>query len=273
MRIVSICPSNTELLHFLGVENELVGIDNYSDWPEKWHSLPKVGPDLDIDIEKVKALHPDLVVASLSVPGLEKNIERLKQENLPFLVLNPKSLAEIAQDLIQLGEAIGRKKRGEQVAQAFLDQLHKIKQAIPASLEPVRLYFEWWPKPVFTPGRKSWLTEVSSIVGGINIFHDHDVETVQSDWNEVKKRKPDYVFIIWTGVETNRIKKELITSRPEWKNASFNHPNRIFILPEGWYCRPSPRILTGIQKLAHILYPDRFTPPDPEQPFIPNQRL
>lgn len=267
MRIVSICPSNTELLHFLGVENELVGIDNYSDWPEKWLSLPRVGPDLDIDIQKVKELRPDLVVASLSVPGMEKNIERLKQENIPYIVLNPKSLEEIAQDLIRLGHAIGREKRGEEMAQMFRDSLLQIQQQIPSSSKPVRLYWEWWPKPVFTPGRQNWLTEVSNVVGGINIFEDHDQETVQTDWKEVKRRQPDHVLIIWTGIETHRIKKEHILSRPEWQQATFNQPDRISILPEGWYCRPSPRILTGIRQLAHMLYPEQFSPPDPNHPF------
>lgn len=266
-RIVSICPSNTELLHYLGVENELVGIDDFSDWPEKWQDLPRLGPDLDIDINKVKALRPDLVVASLSVPGMEKNIERLEQENIPFIVLNPKTLEEIAMDLIRLGEAIGRRKRGEEAARKFKESIRLIRERIPSRKEPVRLYWEWWPKPVFTPGRKNWLTEVSSVVGAVNIFADQDQESVKTDWKDVAARRPDHALIVWTGIELHRIKKEMILSRTDWQNTPLADPERIFILPEGWYCRPSPRILTGIQHLAHLLYPDRFIPPDTNDPF------
>ena len=72
MRVVSICPSNTEIIAYLGKTDWLVGVDNYSDWPASVLDLPKLGPDLSIDMDKVAACQPDLVLASLSVPGMEK---------------------------------------------------------------------------------------------------------------------------------------------------------------------------------------------------------
>lgn len=74
MRLVSICPSNTELLGYLNLIPHLVGVDNDSTWPSTIQDIPKVGPDLQIDIQKVVSLRPDLVLASLSVPGMEKTL-------------------------------------------------------------------------------------------------------------------------------------------------------------------------------------------------------
>ena len=74
MRIISLCPSNTELVHYLGLTQYLVGVDDYSDWPNSIKSLPKLGPDLNINIDLVESLKPDLVLASLSVPGMEKTL-------------------------------------------------------------------------------------------------------------------------------------------------------------------------------------------------------
>ncbi|HSH24877.1 MAG TPA: ABC transporter substrate-binding protein, partial [Massilibacterium sp.] len=91
MRLISLCPSNTELLAYLDLIPALVGVDDHSSWPKEIHSLKKVGPDLAINIETVKTLKPDLVLASLSVPGMEKNIEQLQKENIPHLILNPQS--------------------------------------------------------------------------------------------------------------------------------------------------------------------------------------
>ena len=91
MRVVSICPSNTEVLAYLGKLDVLVGVDDYSDWPKRVLDLPKVGPDLSIDMDKVEALQPDLILASLSVPGMEKNIEELDARKLPYIILNPNS--------------------------------------------------------------------------------------------------------------------------------------------------------------------------------------
>jgi iron complex transport system substrate-binding protein len=267
MRLVSICPSNTEMLYFLGAHAWLVGMDDYSDWPPSCQHLPRVGPDLNVDIEKIKALHPDLVIASLSVPGMEKNIERLKQENLPFIVLNPKTLRDIAQDLIRLGDALGLQTKAEKTARRFTDQIDRLKARIPGKEKPPRLYWEWWPKPVFTPGRRNWLTEVSELVGAVNIFSDIDKESVQTDWETVRDKKPDYVLAVWTGVPLKRIKKEMIQSRPPWQGTPLCKEQNIFLLDEGWYCRPSPRILTGLYHLAHLLYPETFSPPDPDHPF------
>lgn len=266
-RILSICPSNTEMLYFLGLQNEVIGLDDYSDWPPEWQSLPKAGPDLDIKMEKVKALRPDLVIASLSVPGMEKNIERLQQAQIPTLILNPKTLKDIAEDFVYIGEALGLPAKGQQAKDRFLQELAAIRAAIPTQAPSKRLYFEWWPKPVFTPGSRNWLTEVCHLVNAINIFADQEAESVQTDWSDVANRRPDHVLVIWTGVLRTRINKTSLTSRPAWQGTPLAEEKNIHILEEGWFCRPSPRLLLGIKQVAHLLYPERFCAPDEDDPY------
>jgi iron complex transport system substrate-binding protein len=266
-RIVSLCPSNTEILFLLGLKDRIVGVDNFSDWPKEVEQLPRCGPDLDIDLDKVKALRPDLVVASLSVPGMEKNIEGLRREGIPHIVLAPKKIEDVAEDIRRTGEAAGIGERAERVAERFEQRLEEIRRKVPQDRPKPRLYWEWWPKPVFTPGKRNWLNDVSEIVGGVNIFGDVDRENVQTDWEEVARREPDVALIVWTGVPIDRIRKERITGRPAWKGKPFVRENRVHILEEGWYCRPSPRLLTGIEYLAHLLYPETFSPPDPDAPL------
>ena len=90
MRIISLCPSNTEILHAIGVDP--IAVDDSSDYPPDL-DVPKLGPDLSIDLDKVEALDPDLVLASLSVPGMEKNVEGLKERGIPYtIVKNPEQL-------------------------------------------------------------------------------------------------------------------------------------------------------------------------------------
>ncbi|MDX1612036.1 MAG: ABC transporter substrate-binding protein, partial [Candidatus Thermoplasmatota archaeon] len=86
-RIVSLAPSNTELVAFLGLADHLVGVDDWSDWPPSVLHLPQVGPDLQIDMDAVVELDPDLVLASLSVPGMEPVVEALAATGLDHLVL------------------------------------------------------------------------------------------------------------------------------------------------------------------------------------------
>ena len=86
MRIVSLACSNTEIVCALGCADLLVGVDDHSDFPtDVVGPLPKVGPDLDIDVERVAALEPDLVLATLTVPGHEKIVEQLEIAGLPYI--------------------------------------------------------------------------------------------------------------------------------------------------------------------------------------------
>ncbi len=101
-----------------------------------------------------------------------------------------------------------------------------------------RLYWEWWPKPVFTPGRINWLTEISTIAGGLNEFRDVELASVQTDLEDVLDRKPDYILLAWVGVRTEKVKKEVVLKRPGWKELTavkegrfYNHGRRIVLPP------------------------------------------
>ncbi|REJ07297.1 cobalamin-binding protein [Halobacillus trueperi] len=253
MRIVSICPSNTEIVANLGQTHLLVGVDNYSDYPEEVEHLPKLGPDLSIDIEKVASLKPDLVLASLSVPGMEKNIEGLDEYGLPYIILNPNTLYEISEDIRRVGKAIGVEKIGQQHADAFLREIDGFKDRSKQMEKKPSLYWEWWPKPVFTPGKLNWLNEISELSGGVNLFRDQEVASFQTDWEEVKKRDPDHICMVWVGVKEEKMNPELIKKRPGWSELKSVKHDRIHVLEESLFCRPSPRLLEGLRKIYEIV--------------------
>lgn len=254
-RIVSICPSNTELLADLGMLERIVGVDNYSDWPPEVKSLPQLGPDLDIDMEKVKALKPDLVVASLSVPGMEQNVERLQRCGLPHIVLDPNNLDQIPDDIRRLGQALGIPDKGEERARYFEAEIAHFRSKYRNRMGGAspKLYWEWWPKPIYTPGQLNWLNDVSELVGGINIFADEPVINVQTDYETVAQKNPDFVFAVWCGVEAKRVKPEMLSQRPEWQEMSAVQNGNVYVLEEGLYCRPSPRLLVGLRELEELL--------------------
>lgn len=254
MRVISLAPSNTEIMEFLGLTELLVGVDDFSDWPESIKTLPKLGPDLSIDLDLVEELKPDLVLASLSVPGMEKNIDGLKARGIPHIILNPQSLQDIENDLHLTANALNMPERGKEAAQHFRSRLDTIKQkGAKTSFKP-KLYWEWWPKPVFTPGGINWLTELSEAAGAVNIFKDVELASVQTDWDDVRSRKPDYICIAWVGVRRQKVKKELITGRPGWTEMDAVKQDRILILEEELYCRPSPRLLEGLEKLHRLIH-------------------
>ncbi|WP_188207036.1 cobalamin-binding protein [Alkalibacillus aidingensis] len=258
MRIVSICPSNTEILAYLDAIDLLVGVDDDSDWPLEIDGLPRVGRDLNIDVNKVKELRPDLVLASLSVPGMERNIEQLEEYGLPYIILNPNSLNEIADNIKTVGEEIGKQELADQVYTSFLKTIDQFQNWSNQIENRKKVYWEWWPKPIFTPGGKNWLTEISELAGAYNVFRDYDQASVQTTWEEVIDKEPDEICMVWVGVKEAKMNPGHIKKRHNALSLKPVKENRIHVLEEYLYCRPSPRLLEGLEKLATILHPDHF---------------
>lgn len=254
MRVISLCPSNTEVMEYLGLTHLLIGVDDFSDWPASIESLPKLGPDLSINMDRVEQLQPDMVLASLSVPGMEKNVEELKKRGIPHLVLNPQSLAEIEKDLITTAQVLGEPLRGVEASREFRDRFEKVKlRSANKSYRP-RLYWEWWPKPIFTPGKINWLTEISEAAGAVNLFQDVDLASVQTDWEDVLNRKPDIICLAWVGVRREKVQKSVIKKRPGFDTLGYRIDEQILILEEELYCRPSPRLIDGLEKLVDLIH-------------------
>ncbi|MGA5690094.1 cobalamin-binding protein [Cytobacillus pseudoceanisediminis] len=259
MKILSLCPSNTELVEYLGFTDMLAGVDDYSDWPDQISRLPRLGPDLSINMDKVEELKPDLVLASLSVPGMEKNVAELEKRQIPHIVLNPQSLADIEQDLILAAEKIGKPERGILAAKEFAEKIEALKLISSRIEKKPSLYWEWWPKPVFTPGKVNWLTEISEIAGGMNLFRDIELASVQTDWEDVLNRQPDYICLAWVGVRREKVNPDIVLKRPGWSEMEAVKQNRVLVLEEELFCRPSPRLIEGALKLAKKIHPQAFS--------------
>jgi iron complex transport system substrate-binding protein len=256
MKLISICPSNTELVGYLGLTSSLIAVDNYSDWPEEVSSLPRLGSDLNIDMDKVEALQPDLVLASLSVPGMEKNIEELEERKIPYVIVpNPKSLTEVGESLLFVGEATNTSDVAERLYKKYNHILEKYEFLSQQVQQPKTLYWEWWAKPIFTPGATNWITEISNLAGGRNVFDDQPQASVQTDWEEIKRRNPDVICVIWVGVQKENVNPKVILKRPGTERMKAIQNNQLLILDEPLFCRPSPRLLLGLNKIASILHP------------------
>lgn len=259
MKLISICPSNTEIIAYLGLTSSLIGVDDYSDWPEEIKELPRLGPDLNINMDKVEELQPDLVLASLTVPGMERNIEELEKRNIPYVIVpNPTSLQAVADSLLFVGKATNSIEKATIAYEKFTSQIRDYK-ALSEKVEiPKSIYWEWWAKPVFTPGVNNWLTEISQLAGGHNIFSDHEEASVQTDWDEVRRRNPDVISVVWVGVQKEKVNPKVILKRPEWDQMNAIQNQQLYILDEPLFCRPSPRLLLGLAKIASLLHPDIY---------------
>ncbi len=250
MRIVSHTCSNTEIVCALRRADWLVGVDDHSDYPpEVVANLPRIGPDLDVDVEKILSLEPDLVVTSLTVPGHERCLERLEAAGLPLLVTQPHTLADVAADIQRIGKAIDAETRAENLAARFDAAL----AADPPGHEPVPVLVEWWPKPVIVPGKHSWVNEMLALAGGVNPWHESDAESLEVDMEMARAASPEAVVMSWCGVDEAKYRPHVVRRREGWETVPAIAKDHIFPVSEAWLGRPGPRLLDGIEKLKTVV--------------------
>ncbi len=253
MRLVTHTCSNTEIVCALGRADWLVGVDDHSDYPEEVVGrLPRIGPDLDVDVDRVAKLKPDLVITSLTVPGHEHCLARLQAAGLPCLVTEPHSLADVASDIRRIGVAIDAVAAAERLAGHFDQALAQDRSV----RQPVPVLVEWWPKPVIVPGRRSWVNEMLELAGAINPWANEDAESLEVDTAGVIEAAPQVIVMSWCGVKEDKYRPHIVRRRPGWEDLPAVRDNRIVPISEAWLGRPGPRLLQGIEKLHSATQPD-----------------
>jgi len=249
MRIVSHTCSNTEIVCALGRADWLVGVDDHSDHPpDVVARLARIGPDLDIDIDRVLELRPDLVITSLTVPGHERCVARIRAAGLPHLVTRPRSLTQVAEDIERIGEAIEKREQARLLARRL-----RRRMAQPRPAEPVPVLVEWWPKPVIVPGGRSWVNEMLELAGGINPFADHDAESLEIDADQAAAAAPRAIVMSWCGVAEDKYRPHIVARRPGWESVPAVCEGRIVPISEAWLGRPGPRLTGGIDRLERLV--------------------
>jgi iron complex transport system substrate-binding protein len=253
MRVVSLACSNTEIVHALGCGHLLVGVDDHSDWPpELVDPLPKVGPDLEIDVDRVAALDPDLVLATLTVPGHEQVVERLEAAGLPFIAPEPVSIAHVYRDIRDIAARLGVPERGEELVADLTRELGDGTAPDPGPQAPSVL-IQWWPKPVIAPGRLSWAHEVLALAGGRNPMGSEAVKSRPLTNQEVVEMEPDAIVLSWCGVHPDKYRPDVVLQNPDFAEVPAVLRGQVHCVGEPFLGRPGPRLVEGVRALRRVV--------------------
>lgn len=262
MRIVSHTCSNTEILCALGLAEQIVGVDDHSDYPAQVvESVAKVGPDLSIDIDRIKALKPDLVVTSLTVPGHEQCLQALQDADLPILVTEPKCLLDVADDMQTIANAAGIPQKGREIAQVFRDRLAEFKAEQEQNTRPpVSIAVEWWPKPVIVPAKDSWVNQMLELAGAYNPWHQKTGTSLIIEPAQAQLIDPEAVVMSWCGVKESKYHPHVVAQREGWSTVSAIQRQHIYPISEAYLGRPGPRLIQGIERLQAVVEHVRSQP-------------
>ncbi len=235
-RIVSLAPSVTEIVYAAGAGSLLVAASAYSDWPPPARKLPRVGDAFRIDLERIAALKPDLVIAwaSATPPAARKALVRL---GLPLVLFAPRKLTDIADEIRLVGKAAGTQAAAGRAAQAFLRERGRLARAY-ARRKPVSVFYEISAKPLYTVGGTQFISQVLTLCGGRNIFSDLGELASVVSRAAVLARNPQAIL---TGGDTRASAR--LASWKRWPWLAAVKSGNLFTVPGNVLGRASPRIL------------------------------
>lgn len=252
-RIVSLAPSDTELLFALGLGERVVGVDTFSNYPPEASKIDKVGGLSDTNLEKIVSLTPDLVLAA-GITSKEL-ITSLESRGLTVLVLNPTNLAGVVANMKLLAQVANVPEKGEAAAAGFQKKLDDIAAKVKDAKAKPRVFYEL-DQTLFTVGPGSFVDDMIEKAGGQNIVTDGSNPYPQLNQEAVISKDPEVILL---GDDTGGVDTpEKILARPGWSNVTAIKNKRVVTLTADLVSRPGPRAALGVENIAKALYPDLF---------------
>lgn len=228
----------------------MVGRDTWSDWPEgRVDGIEVIGPVLNINTKRVVELEPDLILASLNVPGMERVVPRLKATGLPMVIYDPETWDDVITNLIDLGERMDLSDRAKAVVAVAEEEVERLQEES-AQLPWVDLCVEWWPDPVIVPKKETYVNQVLSWVKVRSSFREEEGRSGPVEMKHVIEKNPDLYSVSWCGTPWEEYDEQSVVDRYANSGAKFaQDPNRIFKLWEGEIGHPSLRLLDGARRV------------------------
>jgi iron complex transport system substrate-binding protein len=247
-RIVCLLPSVVDDVYALGAGDDVVGVTDFTKYPEVARKKPSVGLPLSPSLEAIIALHPDLVIGSGDLNRLD-TAQNLSRYGIPVFMVAPHGLQGIYVSLLSLGRALHR----EAAAALVVQQLKARETAVrarAAGRPPVRVFMPVWYDPIVTIGKTSFISELIEAAGARSVTDDIAQEWPQVNLEAILARKPDALLL----VKSDKFSLNDIKTRPGWEAMDAVREGRVFYLDDR-VDFPSPVAFDAMEELAKELYP------------------
>lgn len=246
-RIAALSPGATELLFAAGAGERVVAVVDHSDYPPEASELPSVGSHERLDLERLVALQPDLVIGWVTGNPVEQ-VERLERLGVPVFRIEPRSFEGIATALERLARLAGNEAQGRLAAQRFRQGLAELA-ARHAGASPVTVFYQVWDSPLMTVNDEHLIGKVVRLCGGVNVFGGLSRLVPRIDEEALLAADPEVILAGGRG-EENRSWLEYWQRFPELTAVARDN---LFFVPPSLLQRPTPRLLEGSRLLCERL--------------------
>jgi iron complex transport system substrate-binding protein len=258
-RVVSLSPSNTEILFAIGAGGQVVGRDAFSDYPEDAKTVPVIGGDLgELNFEVILAQKPDLVLASELTP-IEQIASMQEFGMTVFALANPKDFPGMFESLRTVASLTGHNGEAQSLIAGLESRLQRVEEKIRLTSTRPLVFYEidgTDPNAPWTPGPGSFVDTMIRIAGGDNLGDSLDSEWAQISVEALLAEDPDIILIgdaVWGGVTL-----ESVRSRPGWDQSKAIQDGSMYVFDDNLVSRPGPRMIDGLEGLARLFHPELF---------------
>jgi iron complex transport system substrate-binding protein len=256
-RIVSLAPNVTEILFALGLEDKIVGVTRFCNYPNEARTKYRIGGMVDPDLEKIIALHPDLVIAFRGNPL--RVVQRLKSLDLPIFVLESGTTLKSVLALIQrIGLATGRKQDATNLVNHLNQGFEKTKERLRTARTRPKVFINLHGKGLWTCGKNSFMNDLVQEAGGENIAGEVPRAWFSHNREELIHKNPDHIIVLAKEEEDFQDVKTWLAEEAHLGSIQAVQQGNITFLDEDFVTRPGPRIFDAFHQLARILHPACF---------------
>ncbi|MEX0710124.1 MAG: ABC transporter substrate-binding protein [Chloroflexota bacterium] len=256
-RIVSLAPSNTEIACALDACEQLVGVTDYDDYPAMTADLPEVVIAAQVDVEKVVAADPQLILAAGNELTSSSVITQLADLGYPVLVLYPEDLDELYADITLVGRALDAEAAADDLLTDMRARAQAVVEAV-AGAERPRTFYEvgLFEGTIYTAGEGSFLASLISLAGGEPVTGDPLSTSLQLE--DLVAADPELI-LLGDAAYDRSVTAASVAARPGWDGLAAVQSGQIVpILDDLVVTRPGPRIVDGLEALASAIHPERF---------------
>ncbi len=255
-RIISLSPAITEILFALGLGEQVVGVTKFSDYPAGAKNKPQVGSYVNLNLERIVSLKPDLVLSTAD--GNPKDaVYRLRGLGLAVFVINPHSFDDIFKSILHIGQITGRPEEAKVIVERMKQRKKRI-QELTATQQKVRVFVQIEPSPLITVGKKTFWDHLISLAGGENIAQDAPIKYPRYSLEEVVIKNPQVIII--TSMLRQDNQRKSLSKWSKWQSIPAVRNKRVYTINPDLVDRPGPRVIEGLEQLARFLHPQLFTP-------------
>jgi len=246
-RVISMAPHVTELLFAAGGGPRIVGAMNYSDYPAAARSIPLIGSNSQIDIERVIAMKPDLLIVWQS-GNTARQIAQLQGLGIPVFHSEPRKLDEVATSLLRFGQLLGTEPVARAAAGAYQAKLAALRTRY-AQRPPVTVFYQAWDSPLYTLNGEQIASDAIRACGGRNIFAELKTVAPQVGVEAVVQTDPEAIV----GGKLYTPQDRGLSIWQPYKGMTAVRRNNLFTLDEELLTRPGPRVVDGAAALCQRL--------------------